>query len=233
MLRNSCRISRCSGCIAQALTGGVPTWLLNSFIIAAGTCLVSIALGIPMGYALSRFSFRGKVVVAGALFVTQMLPEALLVVPIFGLFRQLNLLNSLPGLIMVNAAFVLPVVAFILKGAIDGVPRELDEAARVDGARPFGVLVRITLPLIAPAVAASAVIAFFHGWNEYVFAVTFIFEESLRPASVGLAGYIGELSTPLQTVMGVALIYTLPAVIFYLFTQRYVVSGLIAGGVKG
>jgi multiple sugar transport system permease protein len=94
-------------------------------------------------------------------------------------------------------------------------------------------LVRINLPLVAPAVAATAVIAFFNGWNEYVFAVTFIFDEALRPASVGLASYIGELSTPLQTVMAVALMYTLPAVIFYLFAQRYVVSGLTAGGVKG
>ena len=185
-----------------------------------------------MGYALSRFSFRGKVVVAGALFVTQMLPEALLVVPIFGLFRQLNLLNSLPGLIMVNAAFVLPwshssskvrSTAFPASStrprggrcaAVRRVGQDHPAAHRTRGSRQRSDRV---LPRM----------------EEYVFAVTFIFDESLRPASVGLAGYIGELSTPLQTVMGVALIYTLPAVIFYLFTQRYVVSGLIAGGVKG
>jgi multiple sugar transport system permease protein len=218
----------------EALVGGkVSLWLLNSMVIALGTCVLSVGLGIPFGYALSRFSFRGKSVVTVALFLTQMLPEALLVVPLFALFRELDLLNSLVGLILVDTAFVLPIVAFILKGAIDGIPRELEEAARIDGCRPLSILTRINLPLIAPSVAATAVISFFSGWNEYVFAVTFAFDPGKQPLSVGLSGYIGQLSTPLQTVMAVALMYTLPAVVFYLFAQKYVVSGMTAGGVKG
>lgn len=222
------------GVYAEALlSGAVPVWLANSFIIAGGTCIVSIFLGIPLAYALSRFSFRGKAMVTVALLLTQMLPEALLVVPLFAMFRTMDLLNSQFGLVLANTAFVLPIVAFILKGAIDGIPRELEEAARVDGCHAFGILTRINLPLIAPSIAATAVIAFFHGWNEYVFAVTFTFNPAMQPASVGLASFIGELSTPLQTVMAVAFMYTLPAVVFYLFAQKYVVSGMTAGGVKG
>ena len=222
------------GVYVQALTSGnVPLWLLNSFVIAAGTCLLSVILGIPLAYALSRFSFRGKALAGVALFLTQMLPEALLVVPLFALFRQLGLLNSLFGLIMADTAFVLPIVAFILKGAIDAIPRELEEAARVDGCRPLTILTRINLPLIAPTLAAAAVISFFSGWNEYVFAVTFAADPHVQPASVGLAGFIGELSTPLQTVMAVSVVYTLPAVAFYLLAQKYVVSGMTAGAVKG
>ncbi|WP_219816587.1 carbohydrate ABC transporter permease [Arthrobacter sp. Y81] len=144
-----------------------------------------------------------------------------------------TVLNSLHGLILADTAFALPVVALILKGAIDGVPRELDEAARVDGSRPPTVLARIILPLIAPAIAAAAVIAFFSAWNEYVFAVTFVFDKSLQPASVGVAGFIGEQDTSIQTIMAVGLLFTLPAVAFYLFAQRYVVSGMTAGAVKG
>lgn len=222
------------GIFVQSLVEGrFPSWLLNSVIIAVGTSALTVALSIPFGYALSRFSFRGKAIVALALFLTQMLPEALLVVPIFTLLKDIHLLNSLVGLIIVDAAWVVPIVSLIVKGAIDAIPRELEEAARVDGSNRFGILARIYLPLIAPSVAAGAIIAFFHGWNEYVFAVTFIFDAGRQPASVGLAGFIGELTTPEQTVMAVGLMYTLPAVVFYIFAQRYVVSGLTAGGVKG
>jgi multiple sugar transport system permease protein len=208
-------------------------WLRNSLVIAAGTTIVSVGLGIPLGYALSRFSFRGKATMTIVLLFTQMLPEALMVVPLFALFRRFNLLDSLGGLVLVNSAFVLPIVALILKGAIDGIPRELEEAARVDGARPASVLMRINVPLIAPSIAATAVIAFFHAWNEYVFAVTFIFNPAIQPASVGIASFIGELGTPIQTVMAVAFMFTLPAVAFYLFAQKYVVAGMTAGAVKG
>jgi multiple sugar transport system permease protein len=222
------------GVYADALFGGnVPIWLLNSLVIAGGTCILSVCLGIPLGYALSRFTFRGKALAGVGLFLTQMLPEALLVVPLFALFRRLHLLDSLGGLILVDTAFVLPIVAFLLRGAIDGIPRELEEAARVDGCRPFSVLTRVNLPLIAPTVAAAAVISFFSGWNEYVFAVTFISDPTKQPTSVGVSGFIGELSTPLQTVMAVSVMYTLPAVVFYLFAQKYVVSGMTAGAVKG
>lgn len=221
------------GIYGESWSGRVPQWLLNSFIIAAGTAIVTALLAIPFGYALSRFRFVGKAAILLGLFLTQMLPEALLVVPLFSLFSQFDLLNSLHGLVLADTAFTLPIVVFILKGAFDAIPRELEEAASVDGCSAFGTLVRISLPLIAPSIAATAVIAFFAGWNEYIFAVTFAFDAAIQPASVGLASFIGELSTPVQTVMSVAVMYTLPAVVFYLLAQKYIVSGMTAGGVKG
>ncbi len=222
------------GVFGTALADGrVGGWLLNSLVVGVGTMLASIGLGIPLAYALSRFAFRGKVLLTVLLLFTQMLPEALMVVPLFSLFRRFGLLDSLAGLVIANSAFVLPIVALILKGAIDAIPRELEEAARVDGARPLVVLARVNIPLIAPSIAAAAVIAFFHAWNEFVFAVTFISTPALQPASVGIAGFIGELGTPIQTVMAVAFLFTLPAVVFYLFAQRYVVAGMTAGAVKG
>ena len=211
----------------------VGLWLLNSLLLSVGTCALTLVLGVPLGYALSRFAFRGKAAVGALLLLTQALPEALLVVPLFGILHGANLLNSLFGVVLVDTAFVLPVVALVLKGAFDGIPRELDEAARVDGCRPLSTLVRINLPLAAPSVAAAAVIAFFSAWNEYVFAVTFLFDPTKQPASVGLAGFVGENVTPLDTVMTVGIMYTAPAVIFYLFVQKYVVSGMTAGGLKG
>ena len=162
-----------------------------------------------------------------------MLPEAMLVVPLYAIFGQLHLLNTLAGLILANTAFAVPVITWILKGAIDGVPTEIEEAARVDGCSRITIVLSIVLPLVAPSLAAAAVISFFHGWNEYVFAQTLISDDSLRTASVGLAGFVGELSTPVHSVMAVGIIYTLPAVIFYLFVQRFIVAGMTAGSVKG
>lgn len=211
----------------------VATWLTNSAIVATGTMVLSIALGTLPAYALSRFRFRGKGLLGFGLFATQMLPEAMLVVPLYAIFGQLSLLNTLAGLILANTAFTVPVITWILKGAIDGVPIDVEEAARIDGCSQIDIVLAVVIPLIAPTLAAAGVIAFFHGWNEYVFAQTLVSSQELRTASVGLAGFVGELSTPVHSVMAVGIIYTLPAVVFYLFVQRYVVAGLTAGSVKG
>lgn len=222
------------GVYSEVLSGNaVRTWLTNSAIVAAGTTVVTLVLSTLAAYAMSRFRFRGKGLVGLGLFATQMLPEAMLVVPLFAVFSQLNLLNSLSGLVLANAAFTVPVVTWVLKGAVDGVPLEIEEAARVDGCSRLRLLLSVVVPVITPSLAAAAVISFFHGWNEYVFAQTFISNADLRVASVGLAGFVGELSTPVQSVMAVGLMYTLPAVVFFLIIQRYVVSGLTAGSVKG
>jgi multiple sugar transport system permease protein len=211
----------------------VTTWLVNSTIVAAGTTVLSITLSILPAYALSRFRFVGIGLIGFILFATQMLPEAMLVVPLYSIFGKLSLLNSLIGLILANTAFTVPVITWILKGAIDSVPIEVEEAARIDGCSRVDIVLAVVIPLIGPTLAAAAVIAFFHGWNEYVFAQTLVSSESLHTASVGLAGFVGELSTPVHAVMAVGVIYTLPAVLFYLLVQRYVVAGMTAGSVKG
>lgn len=211
----------------------VLTWLRNSAVVAVGTMVLSIALAVLPAYALSRFRFRGAGPLGFLLFATQMLPEAMLVVPLYAIFANLSLLDSLAGLILANTAFTVPVVTWILKGAIDGVPIEVEEAARVDGCSRLGIVLSIVLPIVAPTLAAASVIAFFHGWNEYVFARTLVSSQELRTASVGLASFIGELSTPIHTVMAIGVMYTLPAVFFYLLVQRFVVAGMTAGSVKG
>jgi multiple sugar transport system permease protein len=211
----------------------VTTWLRNSAIVAVGTAGLSIVLAILPAYVLSRYRLPAVALLGVGLFATQMLPEAMLVVPLYAIFGQLSLLDTLTGLILANTAFTVPVITLILKGAIDGVPIDIEEAAGIDGCSRLGIVLGVVLPLVAPTMAAAAVIAFFHGWNEYVFAQTLVSSEGLHTASVGLAGYVGELSTPMHTVMAIGLMYTLPAVVFYLFVQRYVVSGMTAGSVKG
>lgn len=207
--------------------------LTNSAFIAFGTTLLSLVLAITAAYALSRFRFYGKGVAGFFLFATQMLPQALLVVPLFALFVSLGLINGLPGLVLANTAFSMPVAVFIIKTAIDKIPYEIEESARVDGCPRVGQLGLIVVPLIVPSIAAAAVITFFDGWNEFLFANTFISSADKWPASVGLAQFMGQYSTPLPTVMASALVFTLPAVIFFLVVQRRIISGLTAGAVKG
>lgn len=222
------------GIFAQIFAeSAVREWLVNSLVIATGTAMLTLILAVPLGYAFSRFSFRGKALVGFGLLATQMLPEAVLVVPLFSIFSPLHLLNNLGGLVLANTAFTLPVITWILKNAFDTVPVDIEEAAVLDGCSGTMALVHVVLPVVMPSVAASAVIAFFHGWNEYVFALTFITDDGLKPASVGLAGFIGEISTPIQSVMAVGVVYTLPAVVLYLIMQRFIVSGMAAGSVKG
>jgi multiple sugar transport system permease protein len=208
-------------------------WLSNSLVIAIGTTALSLIIALFAAYALSRYKFWGKGVLGFVLFATQMLPEAMLLVPLYILFLSLGLLNNLTGLVLVDTIFVMPIVVWILKGAIDSIPLEIEEAARVDGSSRLTIQTTIVWPLILPSIAASAVLAFFYAWNEYLIANTFILNEAAQPASVGLASLIGELTTPLDTVMSGALIYTLPALVFFLLVQRQIVSGLTAGSVKG
>ena len=208
-------------------------WLANTGIVAVGTTVLSLVLGALAGYALSRFRFHGKGLLGFLMFMTQVVPEALILVPLYAMFITLGLLNSLLGLVLANVAFSLPVAAFIIKGAIDAVPYEIEESAAIDNCPRFSVLTMIVLPIIAPSLAAAAVISFFAGWNEYLFAATFLMDRSLWPASVGLASFIGQYETPLSAVMGAALIFSLPAVVFFLLIQRKIVAGITAGAVKG
>lgn len=208
-------------------------WMGNSLVVAVGTTACSLLMATLAAYAFSRYKFFGKGAMAFGFFSTQMLPEALLVVPLYSMFAALGLLNELYGLVLANTAFAMPVATFILKAAIDGVPYEVEESARVDGSNPLMILQIIVLPLIAPSVAAAAVITFFDGWNEYLFATTFINDREQWVASTGLASFIGEFVTPLDSVFSAAFVFTLPAVVFFLLMQRRIVSGLTTGSVKG
>ena len=219
----------------SVLTGDSPflAWLSNSAYVAAGTTVLSLLLASLAAYALSRYKFMGKGVFSFGFFATQMLPEALLVVPLYSMFLTLGLLNELYGLVLVNTAFAMPVAVFLLKSAMDTVPYEIEESARVDGCNQLAILQMIFLPLVAPSLAAAAVITFFDGWNEYLFATTFISDPESWVASTGLASFIGEFSTPLDTVFSAAIVFTIPAAVFFLLMQRRIVSGLTAGSVKG
>jgi multiple sugar transport system permease protein len=211
----------------------VGRWMLNSVIVGVGASLLSLLLSITTAYALSRFRFRGKSLFGLVLVFTQMVPTVLLMVPLFVLFRQTGLLNTLSGLVLANTAFITPITIWILKGYYDSIPIELEEAALLDGCSRLGALIRIVLPLARPAIVACVMIAFFEAWNEFAFAVTFVQDQDLWVTSVGLASWIGWLTVSTDVMMAGAIVFSLPSLLFFLFLQRYLVSGLAAGAVRG
>jgi multiple sugar transport system permease protein len=209
------------------------TWLKNSFVVSAGTVLLSVLLEIMGAYALSRHGWPGRRVLAVGLLSTQMIPSAVLVIPIFIIFRQVGLVDSHIGLITVDTALTVPVGIWILKGAFDTIPAEIADAALADGCSELGVIVRMLLPLSLPALVAVSVIAFFTAWDEFVFASVFIISQSLRVFSVGISTFIGEMATPVDLIFAAASIFVIAPLIFYAIVERYLVSGLSAGAVKG
>jgi multiple sugar transport system permease protein len=211
----------------------VATWLANSAFVSIGTAVLSIAFAVFPAYGLSRYRFRGAGAFGFAVFATQMLPPALLVVPLYVIFSRLGLINNLLSLVLADAAFAMPIALWIIKGAMDGIPRELDEAANMDGASSLSVLRKVVLPLTAPAVASAGIIAFFFAWNDFLFANTFMVDQNRWTVTKGLASLFGQYSTPIPFIMASAVLFSIPPVLFFLLLQRRIVSGLTAGAVKG
>lgn len=211
----------------------VATWLKNSFLIAVMAMAVCTALTVIGAYALSCLRWIGRSSFGLFLLVTQMLPEILIVIPIYILYSRLNLLDNLFTLALVDAAFALPVCIWILKGVFDSVPAEVLDAAVVDGCTELSVLWHIVLPLSVPGLVAVAVVAFFSAWNEYLFAVILMQSAEFQPASVGIPQLKATGYTPVEQYMAAGLIFSVLPVLFYLLMQRYIISGLTAGAVKG
>jgi len=208
-------------------------WLRNSFLIASMTMLLCMALTVLGAYALSSLRWKGRSLFGLFLLITQMLPEILIVIPLYIIYRRLNMLDSLPALSLVDTAFALPICIWILKGVFDTVPSEVLDAGVVDGCNDLSVLWRIVLPLSAPGLVAVAVVSFFSAWNEFLFAVIMLSSAEFQPAAVGLTTLKATGFTPVEQYMAAGLIFSILPVLFYLVMQRYIISGLTAGAVKG
>ncbi len=211
----------------------VALWLRNSFLIATMSMLLCLALTVLGAYALSSLRWKGRSLFGLFLLITQMLPEILIVIPLYIIYRRLNMLDSLPALSLVDTAFALPICIWILKGVYDTVPGEVLDAAVVDGCTELSVLWKIVLPLSAPGLVAVAVVSFFSAWNEFLFAVIMLSSAEYQPASVGLTTLKATGFTPVEQYMAAGLIFSILPVFFYLIMQRYIVAGLTAGAVKG
>jgi multiple sugar transport system permease protein len=211
----------------------VGTWILNSTKLALMTTVVTIVLATMGAYAMSRLRWWGKLPFGFMLLLTQMMPGAVIVVPVFKFFREEQLTGHLWAVALLHAAFILPIGVWILMRLFSALPEDVLDAARVDGSGDVGVLWRIVMPLSTPGLVAVGVVAFFFSWNEYLFTSTLITDGGSIPASVGIATLISQLDSPVQQLLAAGILFSILPVLFYVFVQRLIVAGLTAGAVKG
>jgi multiple sugar transport system permease protein len=208
-------------------------WLQNSFLIAAGTTVLNLALAIPAAYSLARFTYRGKRTLGMVVLVTQMLPASLIVVPMYLAFLHFGLLESKIGVILAHSSMTLPYAVWMLRSFFETVPLEILEAAVVDGCSRIRAMVRISLPLAVPGIVGAGLYVFETSWNEYLFARTFISRGENMLVSVGISTFIGEYTVFWHQIMAAAVISALPAFVIFFVFQRFLVQGLSSGAVKG
>ncbi|NDW31846.1 carbohydrate ABC transporter permease [Salipiger sp. PrR007] len=210
-----------------------PRFFANSLIVSGSTAVISTVLAALMGYALSRFQFRGKLWIAALLMITQMFPLVMLVAPIFKILSPLGLTNSLTGLIIVYTAFNVPFASFLMQGFFDGIPSDLEQAAMIDGADRFTAFRHIILPLALPGVAATLGFVFTAAWSEMIFALMLISGSEKATFPVGLLTFVSKFSVDYGQMMAAGVLALIPACLFFLLIQRYLVQGMTAGAVKG
>ncbi|MBF6176240.1 carbohydrate ABC transporter permease [Nocardia blacklockiae] len=205
----------------------------NSIIIGLATAVIALLIGMLAAYALARLTFRGKTLVAGLVLSASMFPVVVLVTPLFQLFTDIGWIGHYQALIIPNISFVLPLTVYILASFFTELPWELEEAARIDGASRFQAFRLIMLPLAAPAVFTTAILAFIAAVNEYLLA-RLLSADSTEPVTVAIARFSGNdpLVQPYAAIMAAGTIVTVPLVVMVLIFQRRIISGLTAGGVK-
>lgn len=209
-----------------------PTYLTNSLLVAGGTALVTLIVATMGAYGLYRLEVPGGNLIAGAVLLAYMIPGTLLLVPLYRTMAELNLVNTLWSLIIVNVAFTAPFCVWLLHGFLDAIPRELDEAASVDGAGPIRTMVSIVLPLLAPGLATVAVYAFVYSWTEFIFASQLVVSDDLKTLPIGLSEIMGQYNINWGLLMAGGVFTILPAAIVFAFVGRWFVRGLVTGAVK-
>jgi len=210
-----------------------PLFFENSVIVSGSTAVIVTLVAALSGYAMSRFDFRGKMWLVGLMLVTQMFPLVMLVAPIFKLFSPLGLTNSLTGLVIVYTAFNVPFATFLMQSFFDGIPKDLEEAAMIDGASRFRAFRQIILPLTLPGVAATLGFVFTAAWSELLFALMLVSKAGASTFPVGLLSFVSKFSVDFGQMMAAGVLALIPACLFFLLIQRYLVQGLTAGAVKG
>jgi ABC-type glycerol-3-phosphate transport system permease component len=213
--------------------GHVGRALMNSLIVASGTMVICVVVSALAAYVLARYRVRVMRILLIVVLMTQMFPLVVLVIPLFVTMRKAGLLGTYWSLIITYLAFSVPLAIWVMRGFILSIPDELEHAARIDGATRFGALVRVVLPLAAPGLAVTAVLAFLEGWKEFLLALTFINDEERKTAPLILQTFVGRGDTDWGAVMATSVLYSLPIVIVFVLARKHLMTARTAGAVKG
>lgn len=213
--------------------GNFGVYLRNSLMVAGLTVLCACVLSLLAAVAVARFQFKFRTSVLIMILIVQMVPLEALVIPLFMQVRDLQLLNTILGLSMVYVALALPLAVWMMRGFVAAVPKEVEEAAYIDGASWPVMFWKVLFPLVAPGLVATAIFSFIVAWNEFVLALTFMQESERYTAAVGLRQFFGQYANEWGHVMAASTIITIPVMIFFILLQRWLVAGLVQGAVKG
>ncbi|MCC8167290.1 MAG: carbohydrate ABC transporter permease [Planctomycetes bacterium] len=215
--------------------GSFPTNILNSVIVATGVVILSLFLSVTASYALARVSFKGKGLLLLTILSVSMFPQVAVLSGLFELLRYLGLFNRLPGLILANMVLTLPFTVWVLTTFMRDLPKEIEEAAVMDGAKPWTIVFKVFMPMMWPSLVTTGLLAFISAWNEFLFALTFTLTEDSRTVTVAISQISGSVMNqlPWGKIMAASVVVTIPLVVLVLIFQRKIVAGLTAGAVKG
>jgi multiple sugar transport system permease protein len=207
-------------------------YMWNSIWVSTATTVIGVAIAVPAAYAFSRFRFPGRKLLFFSVLFRNMFPAVVFLMPLFIMMRFIHLVNTQSSLILTYLTFGLPLSIWLLKGFYDNIPIELEQAARIDGATRFQAFVRVIMPLSAPGIIATAIYSFITAWNEYVYALTFLNDDSKLTLPVGLQRFFTEYATNWPGLMAASFIMSVPVVALFLILQKYFVRALTEGAVK-
>jgi multiple sugar transport system permease protein len=213
---------------------GLVRGLGNSLQISIASTILVLIVSLPVSYALARFRSRLRPITNGWILVSQVFPVILIVIPLFMILRPLHLTNTIPGVVIVYMVWSMPFALWMLQGYVAAVPRELEEAASVDGAGRLRTIVSIVMPLLRPGLIATAMFTFISAWNEFFFALVLLQDPELKTLPLVLARFVGaEGQVQFGPLAAASVLATVPSLVFFAFLQRRLTSGLLSGAVKG
>jgi multiple sugar transport system permease protein len=207
--------------------------IVSTLIIGMATAILTLAISLPAAHALARYRFRVTAVIIGSMLVAQILPSIVIANSLFILYHKLHLLNSYPGLVLADASYAVPFSILVLRAFMLGLPEDVLQAARVDGATEWRTFTRVVLPMTRSAIITVAVFAFLNGWGDFIFALTLLSGSTFEPITLSVYSYIGEFSEDLGAAMALCVVGLLPAAMLLVAAQRYIAAGLTVGSVKG
>ena len=205
----------------------------NSLIVSLASAAITTVIAAGAGYAFSRFRFRGQKLIIALMLLTQMFPLLMIIAPIYKIVAALGLLNSLSSLVLVYAAFNVPFATFLMQSFFDGIPKDLEDAAMMDGCTRFQALRKVILPLTLPGLGATLGFVFTAAWSEVLFALMLIRSEDSMTFPVGMLTFVSKFSVDWGQMMAAGVLALIPSCLFFIFIQRYLVQGLTSGAVKG
>ena len=205
----------------------------NSMLISLSAMLIAVALAVPASFAIGRYRFKGKKAVVLVFLVTQMLPVSVLLTPMFIAFKNVRLINSWLSVILADATIGIPFSVLILKNYFASIPKEMEDAASIDGCNRFGAFFRIFVPITVPGIVVCAIFSFLYAWGDLAYGMTFIQKQTMRPITAGIFNFLGQYGTKWSYLTAFAIVTIIPVALIFLFMQKYIITGLTAGAVKG